>query len=150
MKLLDRLKFNRLIRSLSINQIDTLNGVEFEQFLCDFFNFIGYKTSTTTITGDNGIDILAKSGHNSIGIQAKLYYNHNVGNKAIQEVFAGKNYYDTTFALVITNSHFSQPAINLAKQLKVALIDREILSLMLTNSRKENQRLIKNLLIQIN
>ena len=149
MKLLERIKFNRLLKALSINQIDTLNGVEFESFLCDFFNYLGFNASVTSITGDNGVDILAKTGHNSIGIQAKLYYNHNVGNKAVQEIFAGKNYYKLKYAIVVTNSHFSLPAINLAKQLKVGLIDRDILSHMLNISRKEDKALIKDILAEI-
>ena len=117
--------------------------------MCDFFNYIGFKASTTSVTGDNGIDILAKSGHNSIGIQTKLYYNHNVGNKAVQEVFSGKNFFQLNHAIVVTNSKFSQPAITLANQLKVGLIDRNTLNLMLTSSKKENRILIKNIIREI-
>jgi HJR/Mrr/RecB family endonuclease len=150
MKLLDRIKFKKLITNLTINQIDALKGVEFEKFLCDFFDYLGYKSSTTTATGDNGIDILARIGHNSIGIQAKLYYNHNVGNKAIQEVFAGKSFYNVKYSIVCTNSYFSQPAKILAIQLKVGLMDRDTLISMLNNSRKENKILIKQILTEIN
>ena len=149
MKLIERLKFNNLLQNLSINQIDTLNGIEFENFVSDLFNYLGYSTTTTSITGDNGVDILAKTKGISIGIQTKLYYNHNVGNKAIQEVFAGKNYYKLDYALVITNWQFSAPAKNLAKQLNVGLIDRSVLISILNSSRKEIKTLIDNIIKEI-
>ena len=146
MNLIDKVKFGKFLKSLSISKIDTLSGVEFEVFIADFFSYLGYKTRLTASSGDNGIDIIATKKRYSIGIQTKLYYNHNVSNKAIQEVFSGKNYYKTTFALAISNWNFSTPAKNLASQLGVGIVDRGILTTMLSNSRKANVILIKSLL----
>lgn len=149
MNLIEKMKFGKFLKTLTINKIDTLNGVEFEEFIREFFEYLGYTTSATSATGDNGIDILVQNGNNSIGIQTKLYYNHNVGNKAIQEVFSGKNFYKLDIAIACTNWKFSAPAINLANELKVGLIDRKILIEILSNSRKENKRLVKNLIKKI-
>lgn len=146
MNFFEKWKFGKLLKNLTISKIDTLSGVEFEEFICDFFNYLGYKASTTSLTGDNGIDILAKSKDNSIGIQTKLYYNHSVGNKAIQEVFSGKNYYKLSHAIACTNWKFSAPAIDLASELKVALIDRQTLIKILNNNRQQNIRLIEEIL----
>lgn len=146
MNIFEKWKFGKLLKSLTINKIDTLNGREFEIFICDLFEYLGYSTSTTATTGDNGIDILAKTNNKSIGIQTKLYYNHNVGNKAIQEVFSGKNYYKLDFAIACTNWKFSAPAINLANELKVGLINRDVLVEILNNSRRQNIQLINNII----
>ena len=149
MNLFEKWKFGRFIKNLSISKIDSLNGQEFEEFIADYFCYLGFKTSLTPTSGDNGIDVIAKNKHISIGIQAKLYYNHNVGNKAIQEVFSGKNYYQLTHALVITNWTFSKPALTLANSLKVLTIDRNKLSHLLKQSRQENKKYIKTLLQNI-
>ena len=136
-KLINNLKFKHLLNSINIGNIDALNGVEFEQFISNFMEYLGFNVNLTATTGDNGIDIIAKRGKTLIGIQTKLYYNHNVGNKAIQEVFSGKSYYKLTHALAITNVQFSGPAKQLANQLGVALIDRKMLTAMLKNSKKQ-------------
>ena len=109
------------------------------------FSYLGYKSYLTKTSGDNGIDVVVKSRKYSVGIQTKLYYNHNVSNKAIQEVFAGKNYYKTDYAMAITNWKFSNPAKDLARELKVIVIDRNMLTKMIKSSRKDNKRLIKTL-----
>lgn len=149
MNILNRIKFGSFLRSITINKIDTLSGVEFEKFVADFFDYLGYKTTLTVASGDNGIDIISKSRRYSIGIQTKLYYNHNVNNKAIQEVYSGKNYYNLDYALAITNWKFSAPSLNLAKTLKVGTIDRKGLEHMLNNDRKKNVEYIKSILEEI-
>lgn len=148
MNIFDRIRFQHFLNNLTISKIDALSGLEFEEFIVEFFSYLGYKSSLTALSGDNGIDVIAKFRRYSIGIQAKLYYNHNVNNKAIQEVFSGKNYYKLDYALVITNWTLSRPALDLAKSLNVGVIDRKILSKILKNSRKENIKLIKSLINQ--
>lgn len=146
MNIFERMKFGKLLQNINIGKIDTLTGVEFEEFVADIFSYIGYKTSLTRASGDNGIDIVAKNRAFSIGIQTKLYYNHNVSNKAIQEVFSGKNYYKLDYAIAVSNWKFSMPALKVAKELNVAVIDRDMLIKILKNSRKDNKKLIKSLL----
>ena len=144
-----RLKFQKLLGDLTITNIDTLSGNEFEVFVRDLFEYLGYRTTLTRSTGDNGVDIIARSPHYSIGIQTKLYYNHSVGNKAIQEVYSGTKYYKLDYAIVVSNWTFSSPAQALAKELKVGLIDRTILNHILQNDRHKNIQLLNHLLYEI-
>ncbi len=146
MNVWNRIKFGSFLKSISTNKIDTLSGLEFEKFVADFFEYLGYETTLTATSGDNGIDIIAKSRRYTIGIQTKLYYNHNVSNKAIQEVYSGKNYFSLDYAIAITNWKFSAPALNLAKTLRVGTIDRKGLSQMMSFSRRKNMEYIKAIL----
>lgn len=146
MNFFDKIKFGRFLKTLSISKVDTLTGLEFEEFIKDFFEYLGYKSSLTAMSGDNGIDVIAKHKQYLIGIQTKLYYNHNVNNKAIQEVYSGKNYYKLDYAMVITNWKLSSPAWDLAKTLGVVVIDRKTLTTMLHNSKKENNTLLNDLI----
>jgi len=46
-----------------------------------------------------------------------------VGNRAVQEVFAARGFYQANHALVITTSRFSKPEVDLANRLGVELWD---------------------------
>lgn len=145
MNIIEKWKFGKIIKNISISKIDSLSGIEFEEFVCDLFSYLGFKSSLTPPSGDNGIDIVAKNRHFSIGIQTKLYYNHNVNNKAVQEVFSGKSFFKLDYAMVITNWSFSNPALNLANNLNVITIDRLLLKKILKNNKSDNIRLINKL-----
>lgn len=117
----------------SIVDIDLMSGVEFEQFLCNYFNTHGYECSTTKTSGDQGIDLVAKRDGYILAIQAKCYTG-TVGNHAIMEAVAGKKYYNANQAMVITNSTFTKSAIELAQVNNVILWDRQVLIEKLANA----------------
>ena len=114
------------IEHLTIIDIDLMSGIQFEEFLCQYFNKQGYDCSTTKATGDQGIDLIAKKGELTIAIQAKCY-SGTVGNHAVMEAVAGMKYYNANRCMVITNSTFSKSAIELAKANGVILWDRQVL-----------------------
>lgn len=111
---------------LSISDIDLMSGVEFEYFISTLFDNMGYFTSITKASGDQGIDIIATKDGRKIGIQAKCY-SGVVSNKAVQEVVAAKQYYKADKIMVVTNSKFTKSAIELAKANDVTLWDRAVL-----------------------
>lgn len=130
--------FKRLKRKLKINKyknydfskIDYMDGIEFENLIDAKFQKMGYTTKLTKATKDYGVDLIATKNKKSIAIQIKRY-NRNVGVKAIQEVIAAKAFYKTDTAMVLTNSYFTKPAKNLAKETNVILIDRSKLAKIL-------------------
>ena len=130
--------FRRLKRKLKINKyknydfskIDYMDGIEFENLIDAKFQKMGYTTKLTKATKDYGVDLIAVKNKKSIAIQIKRY-NRNVGVKAIQEVIAAKAFYKTDTAMVLTNSYFTKPAQNLAKETNVILIDRSKLAKIL-------------------
>ncbi len=115
----------------SIDDIDLMNGSEFENFIGNMFSKMGYSTDVTKHSGDQGIDVIAKRNDLKIGIQAKCYSN-SVGNSAIQEAVAGKKYYNCDKVIVVTNNIFTSSAIELAKSNDVILWDRNILKEKIT------------------
>ncbi|MEN2774142.1 restriction endonuclease [Acetivibrio clariflavus] len=110
----------------SIHDIDTMNGREFESFIAHLFSKMGYSTTVTKSSGDQGIDVIAEKNGKKIGIQAKCY-SGLVSNSAIQEAVAGINYYKLDQAIVITNNYFTKSAQELAKSNNVILWDRNML-----------------------
>jgi restriction system protein len=118
-------------RDLQMDQVDAMAGEEFEHFCGYLLKRNGYKhIKVTQASGDQGIDIIAEKNGKTCGFQCKRYTGF-VGNKAVQEVWTGHNFYKLDEAVVLTNSEFSDSAIELAESLGVRLVDRPRLKRMM-------------------
>lgn len=112
----------------SINDVDLMTGIEFENFVGELFSKMGYRTTVTQASGDQGIDVIIVKGGKKYGIQAKCYSN-TVSNSAIQEVVAGITFYKCDKAIVVTNNYFTKSAIDLANANNVILWNRDMLKM---------------------
>lgn len=111
---------------MTIDDIDLMTGIEFEEFIAKLFVKMGYTAKTTKSSGDQGVDVIAEKNGTKFGIQCKCYANV-VSNSAIQEIVAGKQLYRLDKLIVITNNNFTKSAQELAQANSVILWDREIL-----------------------
>lgn len=113
---------------------DTMEGHDFEYYCADLLRNDGfYNVEVTQGSGDQGIDILAEKAGIRYGIQCKCYSN-NIGNKAVQEAFAGKTFYHCHVAAVLTNRYFTRSAKELAEKDQVLLWDRNELERLVQNA----------------
>lgn len=120
------------IRSRRPLPMDELEGHEFEYYCADLLKERGFTdVEVTRGSGDFGADILAEKDGVSYAIQCKCY-DKPIGVKAVQEIYAGRDYYDCMVGAVMTNQHFTEPAVELAKKLKILLWDREYIDSMET------------------
>jgi len=106
------------------SDIDTMTGSEFEEYLKDFFIKSGYRVEKRKRSHEQGLDLLLERQGEKTAVQIKRYRNP-VGNKAVQEAIAAREYYHCIYALVVTNSCFTASAHQLAEQCKVELWDRK-------------------------
>lgn len=100
------------------------SGVEYEYVVAKFINEYahGWSANVTKASGDQGLDIMAiREDGVAVAIQAK-FYSAPVGNKAVQEVVAARGFYNTNFAVVVSNSPFTKSAIDLALASNVELL----------------------------
>lgn len=113
------------------SDIDLMEGHDFEYFCADLLRKKGFQeVEVTKGSGDYGIDILAEKDGITYGIQCKCYATP-VGVKAVQEAYAGKDYYERMVGVVLTNQYFTTPAVEVAKKLKIMLWDRGYLESMM-------------------
>lgn len=111
--------------------IDLMEGRDFERFCADLLKHRGFlDVEVTKGSGDYGIDILAEKDGVTYAIQCKCYATP-VGVSAIQEAYAGRDYYDRMVGAVMTNQYFTAPAVDAAKKLKILLWDRGYLERMM-------------------
>lgn len=123
--------FVRKYKSDVPEYFDTLEGHEFEYYCADLLQKKGFiEVEVTKGSGDYGVDILAEKDGVTYAIQCKCY-TAPIGVKAIQEAYAGRDYYDRMVGAVLTNQYFTTPAVEAAKKLKILLWDRGYLESML-------------------
>ena len=97
-------------------------GIKFENLCFQKLRSQGWKVKQTPVSGDQGVDLIASIDDVRLCIQCKDHQKP-VGNKAVQEVFAGKKYWLGTHAILISRSGFTKSAQNLASSNKVILIN---------------------------
>ena len=113
---------------------DYMEGHDFEQFCAKLLEANGFcNVRVTQESNDQGIDILAEKLNVKYAVQCKCY-SSDVGNKAVQEVFAGKSYYDCHVGVVLTNRYFTRAAKELARKTQVFLWDRDMLEKLIENT----------------
>ncbi|MCI8530357.1 MAG: restriction endonuclease [Lachnospiraceae bacterium] len=104
--------------------VDLMEGHEFEYYCAELLKKCGFQgVEVTKGSGDYGVDILAEKEGVTYAIQCKCY-TAPVGVKAVQEAYAGRDYYDRMVGAVLTNQYFTRPAVDAAKKLKILLWDR--------------------------
>ena len=96
-------------------------GINFENNCMDILKNSGWKVKETPSSGDQGVDLIASIDGLRVCIQCK---NHEkaIGNKAVQEISAGKLYWKGTHAVLVSKSGFTKAAQKLAKANNVELI----------------------------
>lgn len=100
----------------------SLRDVPFERFVADVFTELGYSVRVTKRTGDQGVDLIVSGGRRVLAVQCKGY-SGSVGNKAVQEVYAGMAHYGCDECVVVTNSAFTSGARDLARSVGCRLLD---------------------------
>jgi len=115
----------RFQRNARAHALDTMEGFEFEYYCADLLAANGFiEVEVTKSSGDYGIDILAEKDGVTYAIQCKRYTGP-VGVKAVQEAYAGRDYYDRMVGAVMTNQYFTKPAAEAARKLKILMWDRD-------------------------
>lgn len=112
---------------ITMQDIDQMEGSEFERYLYHFFTELGYEdTYKTQGSGDFGADLVFtdREGIRNV-LQAKCYAEHNkIGLSAVQEIYSSMRYYEADKCIVLTSSYFTKACETLAGVNAVKLLDR--------------------------
>ena len=112
-------------------EIDDMDGWQFEEYCSKLLTKNGFeRVMVTSGSGDQGIDIIAYKDGIKYGIQCKCYQS-DIGNKAVQEAYSGKTFYNCHVGVVLTNRYFTRSAMDLAEHNGILLWDRSKLLQMI-------------------
>jgi len=112
--------------SLDLSEFDNTFGREFENFLIQIFEKLGYSATVTNRSKDYGSDIMLQQMDQRIAVQA-MRSKHELNFTSVQRVLDSSKKYGSKTSIVVTNNKFLLSAKNLAKIKNVTLIDRGIL-----------------------
>jgi len=107
--------------------ISSFDGHGYEEYCAGRLRDAGWETRYTPKSGDQGVDIIAERDGTRVAIQCKNY-KQPVGNKAVQEVLAGKSYERADLAAVVSPASYTPAATELASATGVLLLHHKQLA----------------------
>lgn len=111
--------------AVSMATVHAMSGQQFEVFCADVLRNAGFRqVRQTGGSGDQGVDILAVKDGKRYAVQCKRY-SSKLDNTPVQEVYAGRTYYNCDVAAVLTNNYFTEGARSLANATGVLLWDAD-------------------------
>ena len=127
LKLKEQKERERGLRALEILNIDSISRTEFENYVIRLLTHRGFKVETTDATLDLGINMIAKKNDHKYAVQIERQTG-SVSRLAVSDVDREKHRYGCDKVILITNSYFSEDAIELAKSTGCELVNRDILA----------------------
>ncbi|MDE6250800.1 MAG: restriction endonuclease [Alphaproteobacteria bacterium] len=113
------------------------NPIDYEMMVAALLKDIGFAVRTTKASGDQGADVLAEKNGISFAIQCKKY-SKPVGNKAVQEANAGRDFYKCDYGVVVSNAGFTKSAKQAANACQIILLNERQLEKLLKYVPDEN------------
>ena len=96
--------------------------LEYEHYVARVMKKDGWDARATQGSGDQGADVIAEKDGYKVIVQCKKYKG-SVGNKAVQEVFAAKKFFNGTHGVVVNSSgQFTKSARALAAKNGIELM----------------------------
>lgn len=99
-----------------------MSGTQFEFFVADLFRAMGHRVLMSGGVGDQGVDIILDPESGRIAVQCKNHV-RPVGNKPVQEVYAGARHHRCSEAWVVAPAGYTRGALELAESTHVSLHD---------------------------
>lgn len=119
----------------SIDAVDNMMGVVFDDYALAHFEHLGYSGHLTSKGENHGADLILQKGSYRSVVQTKRWKN-SVGVDAIEQIIDAVKYYGAYKGIVFTNSTFTESAKKLADSHEIELWDRSRLIEMIDNAAK--------------
>jgi len=107
---------------LELQNVRAMSGPQFKVFVKRVLTALGYSARVLGGSGDQGVDVIASMNGSKVAIQCKNY-NKPVGNKPVQEVYAGSKHHRCDQAWVVAPAGYTKGAHELAQSVGVSLLD---------------------------
>lgn len=121
-------RVRRRLLGLTLEEIDLLEGRDFEQWIHAVLERDGLRVDRTRPGSDFGVDLIAHFEGHRVGIEAKRRRD-SVSNGVVRSVLAGATFHGCDFAAIVTPAKFTKSARLQASRSRpsVFLLGREAL-----------------------
>ena len=126
--------------SRRFESVRSMDGARFEAFVADLFRAMGHRVVLYGGAGDQGVDMIVYPRGERVAVQCKNYA-RPVGNRPVQEVYAGARHHRCVEAWVVAPAGYTSGARDLAKSTGVSLYDANTIHMWIKNvDRLEKQQ----------
>jgi restriction system protein len=127
LKFKKRREKEKQLKALELSNIDNFNRTEFEDYIIRLLTHRGFKVETTGNSVYLGVDFIAQKNDLKYAVQIKQQTSP-VPRLLVSDIDREKHRYDCNRVMLVTNSYFSEDAIELAKSTGCELVDRDALA----------------------
>jgi hypothetical protein len=118
--------------SRRFESVRSMDGARFEAFVADLFRTMGHRVMLCGGAGDQGVDMIVYPRGERVAVQCKNY-SRPVGNRPVQEVYAGARHHRCVEAWVVAPAGYTRGARDLAKSTGVSLYDANTIRQWISN-----------------
>jgi restriction system protein len=118
-----RIEIDAKADGLRMADVWSLSPLAYEEYCALLLRDAGWQTHMTPLQ-DQGVDVIAILRGTKVAIQCKMY-THPVGNRAVQEVVAGRLHYGAQVAVVVSTATYTASAYALAASTQVLLLHHD-------------------------
>ena len=105
-----------------LDDLNSMSGVEFEQWTAGLFARHGYRVKPTRVVGDHGIDLEMERAGKRVVVQCKRW-SGSVGEPVIREFYGALLHAGADTGIFITTASFTLQAREFAQQKPLTLLD---------------------------
>lgn len=127
---------NKELMQKDFQEIEKLNGLDFDYLLKNLFEMRGYIATVTTGMENQRANLILWKGTKKYIVKTNGI-SKRVCVRDVQAILTSRKNYGADEVLVVTNHYFSNSAIKFAKINNITLIDHDQLIHMMNNSEKK-------------
>ncbi len=120
----EKKKYSLSKKTAQLEEIEEMNGVQFEDRVVETLEAYGFRVEKTPATGDKGIDIIIYLRGKKICLQLK-HWKDKVGGPVVRDAYGSKALNRCDKFFILTTHGFSSRAVEAAKKLNIHLITYE-------------------------
>lgn len=120
---MNKSNYNRYRVSLELHEIlDAMKPREFEEFIGELFQQMGYDISITSLSADEGVDLFLEKEGRKVIVQCKRYKG-SVGQPVVRDFFGTMVHNQVDQGFIVTTGTFSLPAQTWVEGKPIHLVD---------------------------
>lgn len=119
---LNRAQRERFARIRTLDQLQSIDPVDFERYCGFLYEQQGYKAYMTATSGDEGVDLWLTKGREAVVVQCKRYAG-TVGQPTVRDLYGTMLHTKASAAVLITTGSVSRAAEEWAADKPIRLID---------------------------
>ena len=123
------------LREIELVDIQNMDNERLKQYMRKLLQHHGFKVGSSNSPDDSTMDIVARKDGTKYAVQVKREIT-DISKEAVINVIVEKNRHDCDAAIVITNSYFTNGAIQSARDEGCELVDRDALDVWIREFKK--------------